>query len=94
MARASYKGRTLAESDAVQVVEGNLYFPPNSVDRSAFSESDLETSCPWKGVASYLNLVVDDGELYDVNWYYPDPKSGASHIKDYLAFYPQVTVES
>lgn len=94
MARASYNGHTLAESDNFEVVEGNIYFPPDSVDSSAFTESNLETVCPWKGVASYLNLVVDGKEVSDVAWYYPEPKSGASHIKGYVAFYPQVTVEN
>jgi uncharacterized protein (DUF427 family) len=93
MARASYNGHTLAESDDFEVVEGNLYFPPESVDLKSFTESDLETVCPWKGVASYLNLVVDGKELSDIAWYYPEPKSGASHIKGYVAFYPQVTLE-
>ena len=93
MARASYNGHTLADSDKYEVVEGNLYFPPESVDFTSFTESVLETVCPWKGVASYLNLVVDGKELSDIAWYYPEPKSDASHIKGYIAFYPQVTVE-
>ena len=94
MARASYNGHTLAESDNYEVVEGNLYFPPDSVDLTSFTESKLETVCPWKGVASYLNLVIDGKKLSDVAWYYPEPKSGASRIKGYIAFYPQVTVEN
>ena len=94
MARASYNGHTLAESDSIENVDGNICFPPDSTDRTAFTESALETVCPWKGVASYLNLVVDGEELNDVAWYYPEPKSGATHIKDFVAFYPQVTVES
>ena len=93
MARASFNGRTLAESDDFEVVEGNLYFPPDSIDRGAFTDSSLETVCPWKGVASYLNLVIEGEELTDVAWYYPHPKAGASHIKDYVAFYPRITVE-
>ncbi len=94
MARASYNGHTLAESENYEVVEGNLYFPPESVDLTSFTESELETVCPWKGLASYLNLVVDGKELTDIAWYYPEPKSDASHIKGYIAFYPQVTIES
>lgn len=94
MARASYNGHTLAESDDVEIVEGNVYFPPGSVDRKVFTESALETRCPWKGVASYLNVVVDGKELNDVAWYYPEPNSAASNIKDYVAFYPQVTIEN
>ena len=94
MARASYNGHMLAESDEFEVVEGNIYFPPESVERSAFTESDLETACPWKGVANYLNLVVDGKEINDVASYYQEPKSGASHIKGFVAFYPQVTVEN
>ncbi|MCH7641889.1 MAG: DUF427 domain-containing protein [Chloroflexi bacterium] len=93
MARASYNGHTLAESKDYEVVEGNIYFPPESIDRSVFTESSLETTCPWKGVASYLNVVVDGKKLNDVAWYYPEPKSDASHIKGYVAFYPQITIE-
>ena len=94
MARASYNGHTLAESDDYEVVEGNIYFPPESIDREVFTESSLETVCPWKGVASYLNLAVDGKELNDIAWYYSEPKSGATHIKGYVAFYPQITIES
>ncbi|MCH7906403.1 MAG: DUF427 domain-containing protein [Chloroflexi bacterium] len=94
MARASYNGHTLAESSDYEVVEGNVYFPPESIDREVFTDSSLQTVCPWKGVASYLNLVIEGQELRDVAWYYPEPKSDASHIKDYVAFYPQITVES
>ncbi|MDA1257196.1 MAG: DUF427 domain-containing protein [Chloroflexi bacterium] len=94
MTRASYNGHTLAETDKYEVVEGNIYFPPESIERGAFTDSSLTSVCPWKGLASYLNVVVDGEELKDVAWYYPEPKDAAANIKGYVAFYPQITIES
>ena len=81
----------LAEADSADyaTVEGNVYFPPSSlkISQSQLESSKTHTSCPWKGVASYYNLVLDDGtKVKDAAWYYPEPKSGAANIKDYLAF--------
>ena len=83
----------LAESDDYQIVEGNVYFPPNSVNREYFNDSDHQTLCPWKGMASYLNAEVDGENFKNAAWYYPEPSSKASHIKDHLAFYAPVKVE-
>jgi uncharacterized protein (DUF427 family) len=77
----------LAESDDTVVVEGNHYFPPESVNTDYLEESDHRTTCPWKGEASYYTLVVDGAREENAAWYYPDPKDAASQIKDHVAFY-------
>jgi uncharacterized protein (DUF427 family) len=85
--KAMYKGVVLAESNKTQVVEGNHYFPPESIHREYFLDSPLHTTCPWKGEASYYHLVVNGETVRDAAWYYPQPKEAASQIKDYVAFY-------
>lgn len=77
----------LADSDQTVVVEGNHYFPPDSVRMEYFRPSNLHTTCPWKGVASYYHIEVQDQLLENAAWYYPQPKDAASHIKDHVAFY-------
>ncbi|KAI9808085.1 MAG: hypothetical protein M1826_004362 [Phylliscum demangeonii] len=84
---AKVQGKTIAETDKSEVVEGNIYFPPSSVDKSMISNSSTTSTCPWKGTASYYNLKVDGTEIKDAAWYYPDPKEKATNIKDYVAFY-------
>src|SRR5579863_10051392 len=74
MARATWKGIVLAESDRFEIVEGNVYFPANALDRRFFKESTTTTICPWKGKAHYYSVVVDGAENSDAAWYYPDPK--------------------
>ena len=94
MAKA-YVGDTLiAESDETVIVEGNHYFPPDSVKLDLFTENSRQTTCPWKGVASYYDIQVDGNILPAAAWYYPQPKEKASQIKDHIAFYPVVTIES
>ena len=88
--KAIRKDIVLARSDDTIVIEGNHYFPPDSVNWDYFQKSDTHTTCPWKGVASYLNIVVDDLVEKDGAWYYPDPKEGAKEIKNYVAFYQGV----
>ena len=90
--RALWKGVTLAESDATVVVEGNHYFPPQSVDRTVMRDSATQTVCPWKGTASYLTVVVDGEENRDAAWYYPEPKDAARQIAGHVAFWRGVTV--
>ncbi len=90
--RATWKGVTLAESDATVVVEGNHYFPPDSVNRSVMRNSATHTVCPWKGTASYLTVVVDGEENRDAAWYYPEPKDAAKQITGHVAFWRGVTV--
>ncbi|KAA6412609.1 MAG: hypothetical protein FRX48_03601 [Lasallia pustulata] len=86
-ATATYNGKTLAKADTWEVVEGNIYFPPSSVDQSVLTKTDTSTVCGWKGTASYYTLNVDGQELKDAAWYYAEPKAAAKDIKDHVAFY-------
>ena len=90
--KAIWNGITIAESDETIVVEGNHYFPPHAVNMDVLAPSDTTTTCPWKGVASYYSIVVEDERNQDAAWYYPHPKQAASHIKDYIAFWRGVEV--
>lgn len=92
MAKAVWNGRLLAESDATVVVEGNHYFPLASLNREYFEDSDHETRCPWKGTASYFDVVVDGQRNAGAAWYYPDPKPAASQIQGRVAFWRGVEV--
>ncbi|HSE97255.1 MAG TPA: DUF427 domain-containing protein [Blastocatellia bacterium] len=94
MMKAIWNGAVLAESDNTVVVEGNHYFPPDSINRNHFRESQTHSTCPWKGEASYYDVVVGDEINRDAAWYYPEPKSAASNIKDHVAFWRGVKVES
>jgi uncharacterized protein (DUF427 family) len=85
-ATATINGTVIAETDNYEVVEGNVYFPPASINRDYFTETDTHTHCPWKGDASYYTVTVDDKELKDAAWYYPQPFEKAKNIKDYVAF--------
>lgn len=82
-----WNGITLAESDKTIVVEGNHYFPPESINRDYFKESSLQTVCAWKGKASYYDLVGDGSQDQNAAWYYPNPSSAAANITNYVAFY-------
>jgi len=93
MARALWNGQVLAESDDCELVEGNVYFPPHAVDRSALRASHTKTVCSWKGVASYYTLVVDGCSNEDAAWYYADPKPAAANIRGYVAFWKGVEIE-
>ena len=90
--KAIWRGVVVAESDATRVVEGNHYFPPESVHRAYFRDSSTITICPWKGVASYRTLDIDGGTIEDAAWYYRDPKPAAAEIKGYMAFWRGVEV--
>jgi uncharacterized protein (DUF427 family) len=90
--KAIWNDTLLAESDETIVVEGNHYFPPDSIDRRYLKESDRHTTCPWKGEASYYTIEAGGTTYEDGAWYYPDPKQKARHIKDYVAFYREVEV--
>ena len=91
--KATWKGAVLAESEETVVVEGNHYFPAESVRREHFRESATHTTCPWKGLASYYDVVVGDEVNADAAWYYPEPKEAAKEIKDRVAFWRGVRVE-
>ncbi len=93
MARATWKGVTIAESDATRIIEGNQYFPPDSVSRAHLGESATHTTCPWKGVASYYDVIVGDARNTDAAWFYPSPKDAAKEIAGYVAFWKGVRVE-
>lgn len=91
--KAIWHTEVLAESENTIVVEGNHYFPAESVNRAFFRHSNTHTTCPWKGEASYYDIVVDEEVNHDAAWYYPEPKQAAEQIKDYVAFWRGVTVE-
>jgi uncharacterized protein (DUF427 family) len=91
--RAVWRDTVLAESDDTVVVEGNHYFPADSVRREHFRESDAHTTCPWKGEASYYDVLADGEVNKDAAWYYPQPKDAAKEIKDRVAFWKGVKVE-
>jgi uncharacterized protein (DUF427 family) len=93
MFRAIWNSKVLAESDRTIVVEGNHYFPPDSIHREFFRESNSHTTCPWKGLASYYDVQVDGAVNKDAAWYYPAPKDAARQIKDYVAFWHGVKVQ-
>jgi uncharacterized protein (DUF427 family) len=93
MTKAIWNGAILAQSDQCEIVEGNYYFPPESINREYFQDSNTHTTCPWKGVASYYTVVVDHKTNQDAAWYYPDPKEKANNIKGYIAFWKGVQVE-
>jgi uncharacterized protein (DUF427 family) len=93
MTKAVWNGVVLAESDHTEMVEGNHYFPPQSINRDYFRDSDRHTTCPWKGVASYYDITAEGQAIQNAAWYYPEPKAAASNIKDHVAFYGMVTIE-
>jgi uncharacterized protein (DUF427 family) len=91
--KATWNGEILAQSDDTIVVEGNHYFPANSINRAYFIESDTHTTCPWKGEASYCHISINGEVNKDAAWYYPNPKEAAANIKDRTAFWKGVVIE-
>ncbi len=90
--KATWNGAVIADSDQTVVVEGNHYFPHDSVNWDLLTATDTHTVCPWKGTASYWTVVVDGQSNPDAVWAYPHPRPEASHIKDHVAFWRGVTV--
>jgi len=90
--KAVWNGAVLAESDQTVVVEGNHYFPPESIREAYFKPSDTHTVCSWKGTASYYTLEVDGKRNPDAAWFYPEPKADARRIVGHVAFWKGVTV--
>lgn len=90
--KAIWNDQVIAESDETIVIEGNHYFPPNSIKKEFFKDSETHTICSWKGEASYYTLDVEGDQNTDAAWYYPDPKYAAQEIKDYIAFWRGVEV--
>jgi uncharacterized protein (DUF427 family) len=86
-AKVLLNGQVIAESDKTIIVEGNHYFPPESVSTEFFSENDRHTTCHWKGVANYFDIAVDGKESGSAAWTYREPSHAAERIKDYVAFY-------
>ncbi|HET6756376.1 MAG TPA: DUF427 domain-containing protein [Burkholderiales bacterium] len=91
--KATWRNMVIAESEDTVVVEGNHYFPPTSIIKDCFEESDTHTTCPWKGLASYYHVVVNGEVNKDAAWYYPAPKDAARKIEGYVAFWKGVKVE-
>lgn len=92
MVKAVWNGAVIAESDKTVVVEGNHYFPRESVKAEYLVQSPHQSVCSWKGTASYLSLKVDGKMNADAAWYYADPKAAAAEIKDLIAFWRGVEV--
>ena len=90
--KATWNDAVLAESDKTIVVEGNHYFPPNTINREYFQDSKTHTTCGWKGEASYYDVVVDGQVNKDAAWYYPETKPAAEEITGYVAFWRGVRV--
>ena len=92
MKRATWNGVVIAESNDIVTVEGNAYFPRSSLKQELISPSSTHTTCHWKGVASYFNLVVGGKSNPDAVWYYPTPSDAAKEITDRVAFWKGVVV--
>ena len=92
MVKATCNGQVIAESDDTVVVEGNHYFPRDSVRADALQPSATTSVCGWKGTANYHNVVVDGAVHEDAAWYYPDPKPAAKQIAGRIAFWRGVKV--
>ena len=90
--KAIWNGTVVAKSEDTVVVEGNHYFPPDALVRPYFRESDTRTTCSWKGVASYYDLVVDGAVNRDAAWTYPEPKDAARTIAHHVAFWRGVEI--
>lgn len=90
--KAIWNGEVIAESERTILLEGNHYFPPESVQEDFLVPSDTHTTCPWKGIASYYHVKVGDQVNRDAAWYYPEPGEAAQHIKGYIAFWRGVQV--
>lgn len=90
--KAKWNNQIIAESNDTIVVENNHYFPADAVNKNFLSPSSTHTTCPWKGVASYYTLDINGKENPDAAWYYPDPKTAAENIRNYIAFWKGVEI--
>ena len=93
MPRALWKDTVIAESDRVETVEGNVYFPPAALRQQFFRPSETHTVCSWKGTASYYDVVVDGEVNHDAAWTYPEPSAAARQVAGYVAFWRGVRIE-
>jgi uncharacterized protein (DUF427 family) len=94
MAKATWGGQVIADSNACVVVEGNQYFPAEAVRKEFLRPSSHTSVCPWKGTAHYCHVVVNGMQNENAAWYYPEPKAAAAEIKDRIAFWKGVRVEA
>ncbi len=90
--KATWNGHVVAESDDVVKVEGNAYFPIDSLDKSVLRDSTTHSNCPWKGTASYYTLEVGGQQNKDAAWFYPEPKQAAAEVKNRVAFWKGVAI--
>jgi uncharacterized protein (DUF427 family) len=88
--KAVWNNTVIAESDSTIVIEGNHYFPPESIKKEFFQESNTHTQCSWKGTASYYTVKINGKDNRDSAWYYPEPSEAATRIKGYIAFWKGV----
>jgi uncharacterized protein (DUF427 family) len=94
MAKATWQGVVLAQSNRTEIVDGNHYFPPASINQQYFQPSNTHTTCGWKGLCSYYNVIVEGNTNADAAWYYPEPQAAAQNIAGFVAFWKGVQVES
>ncbi len=94
MVKAIWKGAVIAESSNCEFIENNYYFPPSDVNIKYLKQSETQSTCPWKGEAHYYDVIVNDEVNKDAAWYYPNPKPAAKKIKDYVAFWNGVEIET
>jgi len=90
--KAIWNGATLAESNETITIEGNHYFPENSINKEYFKPSETHTVCGWKGTASYYDVVAGGETNRDAAWFYPEPKAEAKEIANHVAFWKGVEV--
>ncbi|GAB3828811.1 DUF427 domain-containing protein [Pontibacter rugosus] len=91
--KAIWNNTVIADSNDTIEIEGNQYFPPDSINKAYFEDSNKHTSCPWKGEASYYHLNINGDSNQDAAWYYPNPRDAAKEIKNYVAFWKGVKVQ-
>jgi len=91
--KAIWNGKVIASTDKPVNVEGNYYFPPDSINMEYFRKSEIQTVCHWKGTASYYDVIVDNKVNKDAAWYYPAPSGMASNIKNHIAFWKGIIIE-
>tara|TARA_S200000501_G_scaffold354330_1_gene374914 strand:- start:202 stop:492 length:291 start_codon:yes stop_codon:yes gene_type:complete len=94
MINAIWKDQLLAQSENYEIVDGNKYFPPSSLNMKFFRPSQTKSTCPWKGVANYYDIEVDGMTNKDAAWFYPETKPAAENIKGYVSFWRGVKITS
>ncbi len=90
--KATWNGKIIAESEETIIIEGNHYFPADSIVKECFEETDTHTVCGWKGTANYYTINVNDEKNVDAAWYYPEAKADAKNIENHVAFWKGVEI--